>query len=304
MMQLKRLFVFLAFVLCTAHSVAARPQGAAVSTPDIPTYPDSEPGLKHLMQDALNAAKSNDRTKLEEITNSMVLPSSDDLFSSTFGPVRGKFYAKLYSENNRRIAADLSGIFWELTSGKFGILAVHEFKNQCDFSADQDEYPVLAERIVPEPFSVVRFSHGSLVKEFRFLAYVNGGFRFLGQLSASAGFVSNTGKAMVHDSASDSSSDTNSGRSVVIPQPKWVHQVHPEYPMEARNAHIQGTVVVHVIINKDGTIGELHLIRGQCPLARAAIEAIKQWRFEPTLLDGKAIQVETEFEVGFHMGWR
>jgi hypothetical protein len=78
MMQLKRLCPLAVFVLCTALSVTARPQEAAASTSDIPTYPDSESGLKQLMQDALNAAKSNDRAGLEEITNSMVLPSSED----------------------------------------------------------------------------------------------------------------------------------------------------------------------------------------------------------------------------------
>jgi TonB family protein len=266
-----------------------------------PAYSNSESGLKHLIQDALNAARENDQAKLAELTNSMILPSSEDWFLRVFGPLRGKFYARLYAENSGRIAKDLSEIFAELASDKFGNFEVREFKGSCDLRADQDEYPVLAERVTPEAFSVVRFVRGKSVRNMRFLAYVDGGFRFLGQLHASDGYLSDVGKARVLKPDSNVSSGAISGSSADIPTPQAIHRVQPDYSSDVRSRHIEGTVVLHVIINKDGTVGEMRLMRGQCPLAKAAIEAVGQWRFEPSLLAGKPVQVEAVFEVNFSM---
>jgi protein TonB len=73
----------------------------------------------------------------------------------------------------------------------------------------------------------------------------------------------------------------------------------PNYPPLARQARIQGTVVLHAVIGKDGAIENLTLVSGHPMLAPAAIEAVKQWRYKPYLLNGEPVEVDTEIQVNF-----
>jgi protein TonB len=78
-----------------------------------------------------------------------------------------------------------------------------------------------------------------------------------------------------------------------------LHRVQPVYPTLARQARIQGAVELRAIISKTGTIENLVVVRGHPMLAPAAVEAVKQWRYRPYLLNGEPIEVETEITVNF-----
>ncbi len=78
-----------------------------------------------------------------------------------------------------------------------------------------------------------------------------------------------------------------------------VRDVKPNYPPLARQARISGTVVLHALISKDGSIENLTLISGHPMLAPAAIDAVKQWKYRPYLLNGEPVEVETEVQVNF-----
>ena len=78
-----------------------------------------------------------------------------------------------------------------------------------------------------------------------------------------------------------------------------VRKVPPAYPPLARQARIQGTVLLQAQISKDGSIENLQLISGHPMLAPAAIEAVKQWKYKPYLLNGEPVEVETQIQVNF-----
>jgi protein TonB len=84
-----------------------------------------------------------------------------------------------------------------------------------------------------------------------------------------------------------------------VTQGLLVRKVQPAYPPLARQARIQGTVLLQAEISKDGTIENLHLISGHPMLAPAAIEAVKQWRYKPYILNGEPVEVETQITVNF-----
>jgi protein TonB len=84
-----------------------------------------------------------------------------------------------------------------------------------------------------------------------------------------------------------------------VSQGLLVHQVKPNYPPLARQARIQGTVVLQALISKDGSIENLHLISGHPMLAPAAIDAVKQWKYKPYFLNGEPVEVETTINVNF-----
>jgi periplasmic protein TonB len=78
-----------------------------------------------------------------------------------------------------------------------------------------------------------------------------------------------------------------------------IRDVKPMYPPLARQARIQGTVVLQALISKTGDIENLQLISGHPMLAPAAIEAVKQWKYKPYLLNGEPVEVETQVQVNF-----
>jgi periplasmic protein TonB len=80
-----------------------------------------------------------------------------------------------------------------------------------------------------------------------------------------------------------------------------IRKVQPNYPPLARQARIQGDVILQAEISKDGTIQNLQLVSGHPMLAPAAIEAVKQWRYRPYLLNGEPVAVETQVLVKFSL---
>jgi protein TonB len=80
-----------------------------------------------------------------------------------------------------------------------------------------------------------------------------------------------------------------------------IKKVTPNYPPLAKQARIQGQVILQAEISKDGTIQNLQLISGHPMLAPAAIEAVKQWRYKPYLLNGEPVAVETQVQVNFSL---
>jgi periplasmic protein TonB len=78
-----------------------------------------------------------------------------------------------------------------------------------------------------------------------------------------------------------------------------VRKVNPVYPPLARQARISGTVVLRAVISKDGSIENLSLVSGHPMLAPAAIDAVKQWKYRPYLLNGEPVEVDTEVQVNF-----
>jgi protein TonB len=80
-----------------------------------------------------------------------------------------------------------------------------------------------------------------------------------------------------------------------------IKKVTPNYPQLAKQARIQGQVVLQAEISKEGTIQNLQLISGHPMLAPAAIEAVKQWRYKPYLLNGEPVAVETQVVVNFSL---
>jgi protein TonB len=76
----------------------------------------------------------------------------------------------------------------------------------------------------------------------------------------------------------------------------------PVYPPIAKQAHVQGAVVLHAIIGKNGTIQNLTVISGNAMLTQSAIDAVKQWRYKPYLLNGEPTEVDTTVTVNFSFG--
>ena len=78
-----------------------------------------------------------------------------------------------------------------------------------------------------------------------------------------------------------------------------VRRVNPVYPPLARQARIQGQVVLRAQISKDGSIENLQLVSGHPMLVQSALDAVKQWKYKPYLLNGEPVEEDTEVLVNF-----
>jgi TonB family protein len=78
-----------------------------------------------------------------------------------------------------------------------------------------------------------------------------------------------------------------------------LHRVDPEYPEAARQAKLESVVVLDVIVGRDGSVTDMHAVSGPDVLMRAAMDCVRWWRFQPYLVNGEPVVVETTFAVDF-----
>lgn len=81
-----------------------------------------------------------------------------------------------------------------------------------------------------------------------------------------------------------------------------VRKITPQYPPLAKQARVQGSVVLQAVISKDGSIQNLRAASGHPMLTPAAIDAVKQWKYKPYFLNGEPVEVETQITVNFTLG--
>ena len=84
-----------------------------------------------------------------------------------------------------------------------------------------------------------------------------------------------------------------------VAEANLVYDVAPKYPPEAGHARIEGTVVLLAVIGKDGAVEDVRVERGLPVLAQAAIDAVKQWRYRPYLLNGEPVEVNSQITINF-----
>jgi TonB family protein len=282
-------FLFTLFV----HLPSAAQQNTSVRG----RYEDSAAGLKHLIQDTLKATKENDQTTLSDLTSSMVIPDPETWFAKVFGAPAGMVYADRY-QGGRGLSDALVRDFQDLLTQHFDSVDVTRFVKACDDKADENEYPVLLSRQEPEPLSVVIFRHDNAGQSLRFFAYIDGAFRFAGKLEPYPNSrtlpVFNAGKPV---NSSPSPLKVPGG----VQGARTIKRVNPIYPPEARQNYLQGEVVINTIISKEGEPKNLQVMKGRCVFAKSALDAVRQWRYTPTLLNGAPVEVSTTITVTFSL---
>lgn len=84
-----------------------------------------------------------------------------------------------------------------------------------------------------------------------------------------------------------------------VMQAMAVSKVQPTYPSDARAARIQGSVVMNAVIDRSGNVQNLTVVSGHPLLAQAALDAVRQWKYQPYLLNGSPVEVDTQITVNF-----
>jgi protein TonB len=109
------------------------------------------------------------------------------------------------------------------------------------------------------------------------------------------GIISSTAPVAVPKAATPQRIKVSSGVSTGL----LIHKTLPLYPPLAKQARIQGAVVLQAVIGKDGSIENLHAVSGHPMLIQSAIDAVRQWKYKPYMLNGEAVEVDTQVTVNF-----
>ncbi len=78
-----------------------------------------------------------------------------------------------------------------------------------------------------------------------------------------------------------------------------IRHVEPQYPADAKSRHIQGPVVMNVQVLSDGTVGTIEIVSGDAALAEAAVHAVRQWKYQPNVVNGRPVEAQTRVTINF-----
>jgi TonB family protein len=289
----------------TCGTSAQAQQNSSATPAALPAYPETAAGLENLAGDIFRAAKKNDSATYSALVSSLARSVPDEWFQDTFGD-DGDLMLKEYSRTGSRLTMDLHSFFLKMRNEKFTQATAQKHEASCDDNSGETIYPVMVMRQRPVPLYELRFHQGNKFFRMWALAYVDGGYRYVGDLRPPEYFPAKSAKRSSAENKPEDSSEEAPKRLSVggnVIAAKALRRTAPEYPDIARREHLQGTVKLHAIIAKDGTIRRLRVLTGYCSLAEAAMRAVRQWRYSPTLLEGNPVEVDTTIDVIFALNY-
>jgi len=282
-------------------------------------FPDSASGLEKLAKEMLKAQKDGDATRAAALAQSLVLPDAPAWYSEVFGEYTATHEGLVYEQNRKNLPDEILALFTRVLQEKYTSIAARRFDSSCDDDAGENTFSLLQQRLEPLPLYELRFFNGVRFYRLWALAYVDGAFRFIKTPDVAAYIPPTKKPAPVRDTRIASTvggaekDDSTDGKKESadrlrtgdkVTASKIIRKIQPSYPEIARREHLQGTVRLHAIIGKDGAIAQLKVMKGYCSLAQAAIEAVKGWRYTPTLLAGQPVEVDTTIDVIFSLSSR
>jgi TonB family protein len=249
------------------------------------------------MSMALTAARAGDQAKLQEIARNLIIPDHELWFKAMFGEEEGAKLGAAYGSRLDETEKQYPKLF-EWLAKQEGELVIEDVKalpkrneNWCGqtlANALQGDTGLYRVSVGTADSSGLR--SGRVAGYF---ALVGGAYRRLDcQLlglrpeAPSSGGVAGTSPLRI---------------AANVQAAKIIKRVQPEYPEDARRTRISGTVRLHAIIGKDGKIKKLEIISGHPMLVDAASDAVRRWRYQPTLLNGEPVEVDTTIDVIFSL---
>jgi TonB family protein len=286
------LFALTAFpAQCGELQVTSPPQSSA-------SYPNTSDGLQNLIGDILRAVKTRDSAKEAELISSLLIPEDSTWFTDEYGPGFGASLGAAYRRAVPDLAQEIKAIYEANVQASRMNPKILRYGDPESVNAPIDHFLNCMNQVVPlyqtafvgdrpmfqmttKPGGGGSVTAGDLNGYF---VYANGGFRYIP--SEILMKLPNERPIRIH-----------LGMNVM--QSKVINRVFPRYPPEAIAKHLGGKVVVRLELDRDGKIQEAKVVDGDPILSQALLEAVRQWQFEPTRLDGDPVEVEVDVEMVF-----
>ncbi len=311
----RRLVIGLALSSITSLALnaqeAAPPQPpASPATPLRLKLPDTPGGLEHLAKEIIKAEKEGDTPRATALAQSMILPNPAAWYLQTFGPDIANDEGAKYAASQKNLPNEIARFFFGAIQNHFTDVGAARFGESCDDNAGESAFGTLQLRLEPVPLYELRLRSGNQFLRLFALAYVDDGFRYVLAprvpdhfpfFQSPAGAPKTQATVVGPASPDQDKKPLRVGGNVQAA--RIIQRVQPTYPEIARREHLQGVVRLHAIIGKDGSVSHLVVLRGYCSLAKASVEAVRKWRYSPTLLLGQPVAVDTTIDVIFALNY-
>lgn len=263
----------------------------------IESYPENTGGLKQLVKDIMNAQKAGDAARADALLNSFVIPDAEKWYVANFDDGATSRVLEKYLDGQKDLSKELARFFLVSQAEGFKDVEVVRFEKNCDDYASEQTFNTLDARLSPFALYEIRLLNGTRFRRLFAFAYIDGGFRFVLTPDFSQPAVPKTSTPGIGTDGLQKVLRIKQDGPVTATS--LVKRIQPQYPEVAKAEGLAGTVRLNAIIDKEGKIKELRVISGRCSLARASIDAVRKWRYRPTLLNGEPVEVDTTVDVIF-----
>jgi len=253
------------------------------------SFPDSEDGLRNFLTDSVSAAGK--KSDLKRIAQSVVIPNYRDWFRKVFGEDEGERLSAAYrydSSDDQKDMERRAGDLIELGRQEAGALTIRRISSVSEAEGNvRIQQILIASRI---PFSMYEArtprKAANVAPYSGLFLYVGDGFRWIRELTFT--ILKGVQPYRVRIGGA-------------VQQAMLDHSVRPAYPAEAMAASQQGTVRLQIILNREGMVTKIDVVSGPSLLQDSAIQAVRQWRYRPTLLNGVPIEVVSTVDVVYEL---
>jgi TonB family protein len=253
-----------------------------------PSVADSADGLKSQIGAILQSAKDPNSKRFDDMISNLQIPDNSGWFTPTFGDDLGPTLAAKYKGSWGDFQDVLTRSFRDSADAKAKDISVVVFGASSPFAhANMSSVQQSARNPLTLYEATVRTRKWGTSAIPGLYVYVAGAFRVVNWTTLYG--LPNVRPMRIRVGGN-------------VAQAKLVHQVNPVLPPDALKSHAQGMVQVHVIIDVDGNVKQVDILSGDPELAAAARDAVKQWRYRPTTLNGDPVEVDATVSVNFSLG--
>jgi TonB family protein len=291
-------FASVALAAVTLLLARGLPAQQPTATTAADAYPNTSEALSSLIGNILQAAHEGNSAKESELVRSLVFPGDSTWFTTVYGPGFGASLASAYRREAPQIEERIKGTYEANVKRGWMTPKILRYADPESVNSPIDHFLNCMDQVVPlyqtafqgnspsfygplGPGSNMKFGAGDLDGYF---TYDQGGFRFIPQ---------DVLMMLPSERPVRIKLDFNVMRSKVITL------VNANAPTEAVKKRMSGKVVVQVVLDTGGKIKELKVLEGNPILSAAVVEAVKQWQFAPTRLDGDPVEVELDIPYAF-----
>lgn len=248
---------------------------------------DRAGALRSLLSEMVVAVRNGADKQLEEMLEDLILLEAPSFFSQVFGVEEGAKLAANYSGQKEHLKERIVGTLREMAKADPSKLEISTVKHDSPDGPGLNDFwrAVLRQRHTPEPIFSTSYRLGG------------------GSWRALADFFQADGRfGLVNNQTFMGLSGVPAMRLRVggnVQQKRLLTSVPPRYPEEAKWKGIQGTVRLRAVIGTDGAVREIEVVSGPKALIEPSVEAVRQWRYRVTTLNGVPVEVLTTIDIVF-----
>jgi TonB family protein len=292
--------IFLCLFLFTQAKAGLAQEPARSDTGSSLNYPNTAEGLQSLIKDVLQAAKANDRSREAELIHGFLFPEGGQWFIDEFGPAFGARMSRMYRKLMPDLEHNMEVIYEGNVQRGWMEPKVQRYADAAEADSPVDNYLNCMDEVVPLYGTAGNGEHTGYYysqdsKDSNkiiagdppgYFVFIQNGFRFI-----PAEVLTKLPKerpVRIH-------------LEMNLMNSKLIKNVRLRFPERAVKERRSGTVIVRLTLDLRGSIKEARLLQGDPVLSESVLEAVKQWQFEPTTLDGDPVEVEVDVQMTFDL---